>query len=277
MIFGVVELLLFPRSSRKQVESLSFKFFLEIRDFMKQATICTQRMEQYIRLHAHNSNNKNPFLLTGSENVDDLFQLDKLTERHKKMKTSLTKLKKELDAGLKEPDIGLSLNLNPGSFRGLVKEQGDVEVQALLLLNGLTALGKCYVEEGNPIRDHNWPLMHSKIMADAANRIDWSCEWLKTVYPDGRLRAQKNSSVKAVTAAAAFRGLEDVRLRTISLWSESYGDFIRKNNGFHNADPVAITSLGTTTNYFLELCRHLQKAGKHVEEVAHHFPANEIS
>ena len=58
MIFGIVELLLFPSSSRKQVESLSFKFFLDVRDFLKQATICSQRMEQYLRLHTNAANKK---------------------------------------------------------------------------------------------------------------------------------------------------------------------------------------------------------------------------
>lgn len=51
------------------------------------------------------------------------------------MKANLAKLKKEMEAGIKEPDVGLSLRLHPESFRGLVKEQGDVEIQALLLLN----------------------------------------------------------------------------------------------------------------------------------------------
>lgn len=169
--------------------------------------------------------------------------------------------------------MGLSLVLPADSFRGLVKEQGDVEIQALLLLNGLRILGKCYLEKGNSVRNFNWPQMHSRVLTDAANIVDLSCEWLKTVYPDGRLRPQKYiGSVKAVSAVAAFRGLEDVRLRTIVLWSEQYGEF-RQVREFQDADPFSIMTVGTTTNYFLELCRHLQKAGKHVEEISHLFPA----
>lgn len=271
MIFGVVELFLFPRSSRKMVENLSFRFFLDARDFLKQAAICSQQMERYLRFHALSPNSS---LLVGTDNLEDLFHLDKLETLYNKMKTSLTKLKQELESGISEPNVGLSLVLDPESFRGLVKEQGDVEIQALMLLNGLRIMGSCYLEEGNTIRNFNWPLMHSRMVADAANTMDWSCEWLKTVYPDGRLRPQKNtSSVKAVTAAAAFRGLEDVRLRAMVMWSEKYDEFVRKGRGLQHADPVAIMTIGTTTNYFLELCRHLQKAGRHVEEIAHRFPA----
>ena len=266
-IFSIVELLLFPRSSRKMVESLSFQYFLSMRDFLKQAAICTQRMEEYV-----SSADPDAFLRIGDSM--DIFQLDKLAALHKALKAENSKLKKELDPGLQEPSLGLSLPLNSESFRGLAKEQGDCEVQALLLIKSLKALAKLYQEPNHPIRKLNWPRMHTKFLKDAVDRIDNACEWLKAAYPDGRLRAQRGNSVKAVTAAASFRGFEDVRIRTIKKWTDNYHQFtVLKESDM--PDPASIMALGTSsTMSILELCRRLQKAGRHVEDVAHHFPAS---
>jgi hypothetical protein len=47
-LFSIVELLIFPRSSRKMVEGLSFQYFLTMRNFLKQAAKSSKRMEEYI-------------------------------------------------------------------------------------------------------------------------------------------------------------------------------------------------------------------------------------
>jgi hypothetical protein len=195
-----------------------------------------------------------------------------LNEHYAKLKAQSTKLKKEIDSAIAEPNVGLSLPLHPEAFRGLIVNQTNCEMQAALLLNAMNRLAGYYQQEGHPIRELNWPHAHTKFLNEAAAATDHICEWLKTIFPDGRVRAQKGNSVKAVAAVASFRALEDVRLNIVAEWSVSFQEFIDLK-GFEGSDPVAIMTLGITTTFILELCRHMQKAGKNLEEIAYRFPA----
>jgi hypothetical protein len=108
-------------------------------------------------------------------------------------------------------------------------------------------------------------------LQEAAESMESICARLQTVFVDGRIRAQRGNSVKAVNAASSFRALEDVRLKIVSDWSDSFQAFVNQN-GFEASDPAAIMTLGITTTVILELCRHMQMAGKNMEEIAHRFP-----
>jgi hypothetical protein len=272
VIFTLVELLLFPRSSRKIVEGLTFQFFLSIRDFLAQAKSCCEKMEHYVVETSHDRSSI-PYTKFLFKKVDDPFDLKDLAEKHDKMKKQLTKIKDEIDAAIVEPNVGLALPIHTESFRGLVNNQQNCELQAAMFLNALNQLSKYYLQEGHPIREINWPSLHTRFLQDASQSVTQECLWLMSVFHDGRIRAQGGSSVKAVSAAASFRSLEDVRLKIIAEWSTNYEDFISLE-GFERSDPVAIMTLGNTTSIILELCRHLQKAGKNLEEIAYRFPAS---
>jgi hypothetical protein len=167
----------------------------------------------------------------------------------------------------------LSLPLHPKSFRGLVANESSSERQAALLYNALNKLAGYYQQVGHPIRElsSNWPHVHTVFLQEAADNMESICAWLQTVFVDGRIRAQRGNSVKAVNAASSFRALEDVRLKIVSDWSDSFQAFVDQN-GFEASDPAAIMTLGITTTVILELCRHMQKAGKNMEEIAYRFP-----
>eukprot|EP00567_Pseudictyota_dubia_P005354 CAMPEP_0197436528 /NCGR_PEP_ID=MMETSP1175-20131217/3967_1 /TAXON_ID=1003142 /ORGANISM="Triceratium dubium, Strain CCMP147" /LENGTH=961 /DNA_ID=CAMNT_0042965837 /DNA_START=69 /DNA_END=2954 /DNA_ORIENTATION=- len=268
VIFSVVELLMFPRSSRKMVECLGFQFFLSVRDYLKQAARCARRMQEYVAYSVDDTMHAEALF----DEADDTFHLEQLDQCHRKLKTESSKLKKELEPALNEPHLGLSMPLQRESFRGLAKELNDCETQAFLLLKAFRKLSGYYHEVGHPIREVKWPHTHARFLEDASVKTSDACEWLKAAYPDGQLRAQEGNSVKAVIAAAAFRSLLDVRLRTMSVWTNNYSDFIHRK-GLEDSDPMGIMTLGITTTFILELCRHLEKAGRHVEHIAHKFPS----
>jgi hypothetical protein len=207
----------------------------------------------------------------------DPFYFQKLDELHGKLKAKTAKMGSELASGLEEPNVGLYLPLASEAFRGLVKEQAACETQVTLLLQAFRKLGEYYHEEGHPIRDMNWPHVHTNFLEDVSATFQDICEWLEAVFPDERLRAQCGNSVKAVSAAASFRSLEEVRLRIIATWSETYKEFVHSSKGFEQADPVVIMTLAITTTFILELCHHLQKCGKHLEAITHQFPAMDVN
>lgn len=269
VIFSFVELLLFPRSSRKIVESKGYEFFALMRDFLKQAAVSTQRMEDFVVRTTEDPKYYGNSLF---ENPADAFQLDKLNDSLSKLKAESGKLKKELESGLREPLMGLSLPLNPEAFRGLAQQQGECVMYASLLAHALQLLSKYFQKDGHPIRQVNWPHLHTEFLGDTLLEAENACDWLQSVFPDGRLRPQAGNSVKTVTAAASLRSFQDVRLNIIAKWSENYSRFL-KEKGLESSDPVAVMTLGITTTYILEICRHLQKAGVHVESIAHNFPA----
>jgi hypothetical protein len=268
MIFSIVELMIFPRSSRKLVEETTFQFFLNVQSFLEQAKECTERMHIYV---SHSPSSAEYIEGMFNEN-DDPFYLKKLKSSLAKLTANINCLKKELDAALEEPNVGLTLPLHAPSFRSLAKEQANCETQATSLVNALESLVDYYKQKNHPIRQMNWPMVHTEILEDASETVGYTSEWLTTVYRDGRIRPQKGNSVKAVTAASSFRTLEDCRLRMISKWSCCYKEFLQKQ-GFEGSDPVAVMALAKTTTFIHDLCRHLQKAGRHLEEVAYGFPA----
>lgn len=171
-----------------------------------------------------------------------------------------------------EPNVGLSLDLPPEPARGLVLNLCSCEMQAEMLMDALHRLAGYYQQDGHPIRELNWPNVHTRSLEDVSAAQEQICQWLKTVFLDGRLRAQGGNSVKAVAAASSFRAMEDVRLKIVADWSINFQDFLDAQ-GFHKSDPVAIMTLGITTTFILEICRNMQKAGKNLEEIAYKFPA----
>jgi uncharacterized membrane protein YgaE (UPF0421/DUF939 family) len=272
IIFALIELLLFPRSSRKIVEATALDFVLTTRDFLQQAVKCSQRMEQYVNDSKEENWNSSDQNIIFREN-EDPFHLNKLAEEHAKLKAQSDNLSIEINSALAEPSLGLTLPLHPESFRGLVANESSSERQAALLCNALNKLAGYYQQGGHPIRElsSNWPHVHTVFLQEAAESMESICARLQTVFVDGRIRAQRGNSVKAVNAASSFRALEDVRLKIVSDWSDSFQAFVNQN-GFEASDPAAIMTLGITTTVILELCRHMQMAGKNMEEIAHRFP-----
>lgn len=268
LIFCFTELFFFPRSSRKMVEQESLQFFDCVKNFLDQAVVCTQRMEQYVSESTEAS--EYTFMLLGESG--DPFQLKKLEECHKEAKSRSTKLKAEISSGLMEPSLGLSLDLQMESFRGLTTEEGLCELQCAALYNSLSKLSIFYrQDDDHPVRELNWPTVHTHFLKEARDTMSKVLTWLHAVFPDGRMRAQGGNSVRAVNAASTFRGLEDVRLKIIAEWSETFANFV-KHRGFERSDPVSVMTLALTSNAILNLCRSLQRAGKCVEEVAYRFP-----
>ena len=276
IIFTIVELLLFPRSSRKIVETTTLNFVMRTRDFLKKSVETCQRMQQYViesKKANWNPKDKQNYLVIMFQENHDPFHLNQLAVQQEMLKSLSQKLKNEIDSAIAEPSLGLSLPLHAQSFRGLVVNESSTEIQSQLLCDALNKLANYYQQEGHPVRElsSNWPQVHIEILQEVVDNMDIICQWLESVFVDGRIRAQRGNSVKAVSAASSFRALYDVRLKIMSIWSTSFHTFIDQN-GFKGSDPESIMTLGITTTAILELCRHIEKAGKNIEEIAYRFP-----
>lgn len=146
-----------------------------MRDYLKQAAISTQRMEDFVGMTTANPEYyDNP--LYGDP--IDAFQLDKLDESLAKLNAESNSVKKEVEAALMEPIMGLSLQLDGESFRGLIKQQGDCVVYCMLLVKALKDLAKYYKQYGHLIRRMDWPHLHTEFLSSAPHKSEYCCEWL---------------------------------------------------------------------------------------------------
>ncbi|KAL7576594.1 hypothetical protein ACA910_018082 [Epithemia clementina (nom. ined.)] len=290
VIFSIVELSLFPRSSRRLVEVLSLEFFTTIRNFAKQATTCAQLMEALL-LRPDSSS------MTGIEqhsitekSDDDPLQLQKLNAIFSDLRSLNSKLKNEIESGLAEPRVGLSLELDGKSFRGISVEVSGCEAQAAILVQSFQSFmdefnsskGGALPTTATPHLPARHPLssvlsLQVNILGHIHRVTEATRNKLDLAYPDGRLRPQSSNAVRSVLAASCLRELQDVRLRALSDWAAIYVQSIRNDQNENSgvAQPaVAIMTLSVTTTVILDLCRHLQDIGRHVESIAHKFPSS---
>ena len=281
-IFSFVELLLFPRSSRRLVEQLSLKCFSQVRAFAEQATISAQRMQTLMHRETTPNDYDDELMLVRED--DDPFQLQKLRALHSELKSLSDRLKRELKAGVGEPHVGFSLHLDSKSYLGFSVEISDCASQAALLLLSFQNISQdsnlhCYDEEYNQSKRvlRHTSTWLAEFMGQVFRVTEFAWQKLKAAYPDGHLRPQGGNAVRAVLAASSLREFQDVRLQIMSDWSTIYAKAMENNRNEYedvHTPAVAIMTLSVSTSQILELCRHLQTAGRHAEAIAHGFPAS---
>jgi uncharacterized membrane protein YgaE (UPF0421/DUF939 family) len=283
--FALIELFIFPRSSRRIMERKSLEFFPAVHSFLLQATDFTTRMEFFVRVDEEeedlSSGGKNRCSRRETEAEEEerepavcTLDVDCLLESHKKVKSISSVLTKELASALDEPYFGFSQPLDSAALVGLTKEIAHMETQAFLLVDALRKLSHYYQQENASLRYMNWPQTYAALLQKVTTQMNRCCNILQEVYPDGRLRPQAQNSLPAMVSAASFREFDDVRLEIISRWSQDYYTHFcqLRNISVEGSDPKEIMTLGITTSFILELCRHLQKCGKNMEENARNFP-----
>ena len=300
VIFSIAELLLFPRSSRRLVETLSLQFFTAMNEFTKQASICAERIDGVlIQQQKQNRSEADCWLMMVRDSEDPL-QIQKLVEVLSTLSSVDAKLKEELPSGLAEPRVGLSLELDAKSYRGLSVAVSDCEAQASLLVQSFQVFAKACCgseddEDGARFQPSGFhrgflsstaappPQLLANVLGQVHQITETACTKLSQAYPDGRIRPQSGNTIAAISAAATFRNLQDVRLSGLSEWSKIYGQAMTSHNQNQNdntmngdslVDPhtMDLMALGITTTTILDLCRHLQKAGRSLEQIAHRFP-----
>lgn len=262
--FALIELVVFPKSSRLAVETRILEFFFQLQSFVEKANEVISHGEEATSIKddekkVNNDNSK-----------DDL--LDELTRIGREVSTTSAILKTEVQYALLEPYFGFSHRLHPQAMNGLVSELRDVETKVYLLIKALKyvlSLRKG-ADRGKLIQQqYLMSTTYSKFLQSVHKQLDESCEDFKKAFPDGRFHPQDGNLVLAITAAASFRDFRDIRFRIISNWSE----LLQKPIISSATDPEILIVWGMATSFILEICRHLQLAGKKIELATAHFPA----
>lgn len=275
IIFALIELFLFPRSSRCLVEEASIDFFDSLHAFLQEATKLATHMEQHPLSPENLGEDEDDARSREEEQWEESeysHLLRGLLEWQKKVKSTSAILRTELPSALNEPYFGFSQRLDSGSLTGMVKCICETEIQTSLLVSSLEKLDTNLFF----FRQLNWPHAYASFLKAATSQMENCLDALKDAFPDGRLRPQcDNTSLVAIAAASSFRGFADARLEIIASLSVYYQDFFRsKGTNVERSNPHEILTLGLTTSFVLEFCRHLQDAGKNLEVYANKFPSS---
>lgn len=278
IIFALIELFLFPRSSRVIVETqiieyfdLTKEFFCKARHFaaiVRQAASHPQRQDD---VESKQSNDLGVTEYAKSQVVND--SLQELVRAEVALRTTSVALKIELRSALLEPYFGFAQKLHPESVNGIVSEMCESETQALLLVKALKMVSDYSTSSNHSsgaILQREWPHVYVTMLDMAGRQMDVISQDLAVAYPDGRFRPKDGNTSRAIAAAASFRDLRDVRLHIIASWSELFQEYVG-NVSFN--DPNELIVMGITTSFLLEFCRHMQLAGRKMEWSTGHFPS----
>jgi len=278
--FALVELFLFPRSSRKKVElkilqyfELAGEFFHKARDFsntMHHSHVEKQLDEVETAIDSEALNSIEVSRSANDHDVSRMFQ--DLVNAEAALRTTSLSLKTELSSALLEPYFGFAQKLHAQSVTGMVSEMCESQTQALLLVKALKMVADYNVlskQESESSLQKSWPRAYATILDMAGKQMDAVCQDLLVAFPDSRFRPKDGNTLRAITAAASFRDFRDVRLKITTVWSELFQEY-SGNTGID--DPNEFIVMGITTSFILEFCRHLQLAGRKMEWSAGHFP-----
>ena len=289
IIFSLIELSVFRKSSRDVVEADILEFFRSVYGFICKAAEFTARMEDFVTLEASVAastvgDEEGEDIETGKLVRHERWETDECTNRliefrksYQLLKNKSDVLKAELPQALKEPHFGFAQRMDGSSLTSLVKGANDVATQATLLADILESLGRQYEENPSFFQQMHWPQAFEHIFVQIRDQTSLMLLALQDAFPDGRLRPQCNNTLGAVAAASTFRSYDDTRLSLLSSFSKHYQAYLEAMDGSRpelstSSSSEEIMTLSIATSFSLEFCRHLQKCGKSMEAYARTFP-----
>ena len=284
--FLVVEVLLFPRSSRTIMQAKSIQFFEDTEQFLTEAR---KIVESIPLLYRHDSSDvtqrdvevllvEDPLWMLRQGQKEMTHLADGLCSASEVAKMTMSEVSAELEPGISEPDLGLAATLNAEGYRDLLREQKKCLAQFPILISSIQSLMGYYsnLEREDPVRSLHWPMILSGILSKSIYQLCACCDGLRAVFPHGLCRPTcgRNTS-EIMKAVSCFRDFEDIRLLSLAEWSErhrSYLDSVRSTGKGVAFAPGFRLTLALAVSSVLEIDRCLQSCGEHLETIVMSFP-----
>jgi len=310
IMFAIIELLVFPRSSQTILERNIMDFFSNVEEVIEVARKYAVDLSSYIQCCEANDVER-PLMdddnATETGSVAELPSFDSLRSSMKQLSDTAATLMKEVSPALKEPYFGFAQRLRPAPILGIVRESASIQLQLSSFLDSLERLSRVLVPHQDDTDDHQqlqlqqeatcdqikkrssertlacntaisayscWAQVYSRLLEKVSIQMQLCCDNLRIAYPDGHLRPQNCNTLEAIASAASFRDLDSVRLEILSIWGDHFMEMGNKQSTSAATilSPNQLMMLGITVSHLLETCRHIQKAGKGLEEYARTFP-----
>jgi uncharacterized membrane protein YgaE (UPF0421/DUF939 family) len=151
LIFTIIELFIFPRSSRKIVEQKCLEFFDQASTFLEKSSDFMKRMQQKNQLETYSGLEETDRTeRSGSSdgrNLDYTEPLESLCKVQKALHGTSAALKNEVAFALQEPHFGFHQPLNPQALNALVSEVTEAEEQACFLVDALKNLSSLLLKD----------------------------------------------------------------------------------------------------------------------------------
>jgi hypothetical protein len=278
--FLLVELAVFPRSSRAIVQSCALKFFDDMQCFLIDAGKACESIStfQCQECEVPDRIKEDPLFMLrqGHEEMSSFTSC--LADGLSKLKEIVTQSNNELLPGIAEPSLGLHMKLHAVGYEQLFYEQEQCISQLELLIICINSLlGYYSFLPGNaPVRALHWPSLLAEIIHQVSQQLQVCISSMKLVFSRGLCEPGSSSVSNIIVAISGFRKFEALRLSILTKSiADRYADDFNMliASGYDiNYPPGFRMTLALALSSVLTIAQSLQVCGQHVEEIVRAFP-----
>ncbi|KAL7522405.1 hypothetical protein ACHAWX_007087 [Stephanocyclus meneghinianus] len=282
--FLLVELALFPRSSRAIVQSCALKFFDDLQCFLIDAGEACESIStfQCQECQVPDRIKEDPLFMLRQGHEDMSSFTSGLADGLSKLKEIVTQSNNELLPGIAEPSLGLHIKLHSIGYEQLFYEQEKFISQLELLIICVNSLFGYYsfLPGNSPVRALHWPSLLAAIIHQVSQQLQICINSMKSVFPNGLCEPGSSSVSNIIVAISGFRKFEAVRLSILTKsiagrYADDFNMLIASGNEI-NYPPGFRMTLALALSSVLTIAQSLQVCGLHLEEIVRAFPLEKI-
>eukprot|EP00804_Cyclotella_cryptica_P008073 CCRYP_004573-RA/>CCRYP_004573-RA protein AED:0.13 eAED:0.13 QI:288/1/1/1/0/0/2/635/899 len=278
--FLLVELAVYPRSSRAIVQSCALKFFDELQCFLVDAFKTCESIStfQCQECEVPDQIKEDPLFMLRRGHEEMSSYTSCLSDGLSKLKEIVTQANHELLPGVAEPSLGLRIKLHAIGYEQLFRKQEQCISQLELLVTCVNSLLGYYsfLPGHEPVRALQWPSLLAAIIHQVSQQLQVCINCCKVVFPRGLCEPGSGSVSNMIVAISGFRSFEVVRLSILTKsiadrHADNFNMLIASGNeisyppGFRITVALALSSV-------LTVAQGLQVCGLHIEEIVRAFP-----
>ncbi len=281
-IFLVVEMLLFPRSSRTIVQAQTVQLFEDLEQFFYQSSKTCSAISSVSGTDKESGENIFDPLWMLRHGYKEINVMDSLKDSVTAVKNTFALAKDEMRPGKLEPYIGMSITLDSVGYDRLLSEIENMVVQIDLLVVTIQSLRGYYghMSTEHPARDLQWPSLLSASLLRIAQQLSQISDEFRVVFPHGLFRPGASDITHIIGAVSSFRRFAQVRLSILADVEDRHatylddialaGEDVRYTPGFRLTIALAVSSM-------LGLGQGLEGCGRHLERIVESsFPIEEV-
>jgi len=276
--FLVVELAIFPRSSRRIVEACALKWFEDLRGLMVDASEVSRSISSFQCKDCdvqECTTDDFPFMLHLGHNEISPFASN-LVDKVSGLKETIAVANKELQPAISEPSLGLHVKLHGIGYEKLLHQQERCTSQVEVLITCMNAMIGYYscLSEDALVRELRRPEMIAEIINQLVDQLQSCIHGMKLAFPRGLCEPGSCSVSSMIALLSHFRSYEAIRVSILTKTvADNHAEYFKTmmssdmghTTGFRTTIALAISTV-------LAIAQCLQFCGLHLEEIVRYFP-----
>lgn len=276
--FLIVELAIFPRSSRSIVEACALKWFEDLLGVMVDATKAFKSISSFRCDDCDVPEcpaDELPFVLHRGHKEISPFTSN-LVDKVSGLKETIAVANKELQPAISEPSLGLHVKLHGIGYEKLLREQQRCTSQLEVLIICMNALIGYYshLSEDASVRELHRPELIAEIINRLVEQLQSCIHGMNLAFPRGLCEPGSCSVSSSIALLSRFRSYEAIRVSILTKTvANNHAEYFKTRmssdmghtTGFRTTAALAVSSV-------LTIAQCLQFCGLHLEEIVRYFP-----